>query len=126
MKRLWLGVGVLIVLLGVGIWAMEYAQKMHGQLSEVLEEASRAAMVGDWQQVTEKEAQARKKWEKGWGITAALSDHTELDEIDAGFARLEVYCRDRHGTDFAAESAALARQVAALGEGHRLSWQNLF
>lgn len=126
MKRLWVGVGVLVVLLAAGIWAMEYADRAHGQISNVLQEASRAAMAGNWSQVEETEQQARKQWEKCWGITAALSDHTELDEIDASFARLEVYCRDRHGTDFAAESAALARQVAALGEGHRLSWRNLF
>lgn len=126
MKRLWIGLGVLLALLAAGIWAMEYADRIHGSVSSSLEEAARAAVAEDWENAARLQAEAREKWEKRWGVTAALADHTELDEIDAGFARLEIYCRDRHATDFAAQSASLARLVAALGEGHRLSWQALF
>lgn len=126
MKRLWLGVGVLLALLGASIWAMVYTDKIHGHISQTLQDASRTALEQDWVLATALEKEARAKWEQSWRITAALSDHTELDEIDAGFARLSVYGRDGHVTDFAAESAALAKQVEALGEGHRLSWQNLF
>lgn len=126
MKRLWLGVGVLLALLGAGFWAMEYADRVHGGISDDLDGASSAALAQDWEKALSLAASARDKWEKSWGMIAGLADHTELDEIDAGFARLEAYRRDGHATDFAAESAALARLVGALGEGHRLSWQNLF
>ena len=125
MKRLWLGVGILMALMAAGFWAADYADRIHGEISDVLEDASRAALEEDWQQAVALGKQAREKWEKNRGVPAALSDHTVLDEIDAGFARLEVYGRDRHPTDFAAQSGALARQVEALGEGHRLSLSNL-
>ena len=125
MKRLWLGVGVLLGLLAVSLWAMEYAQQTHQSISDILEEAALAVQEENWTKARALQQQAVEQWEKSWSITAALSDHTELDEIDAGFARLEAYCRDGHVTDFAAESGALARQVEALGEGHRLSLSNL-
>ena len=125
MKRLWLGVGILLALMAVNLWAMGYTRQTHQRISGTLEKACEAALAEDWFTAQRLQRQAMEKWEKSWSITAALSDHTELDEIDAGFARLEVYCRDRHATDFAAESGALARQVAALGEGHRLSISNL-
>ena len=125
MKRLWIGVGVLLALLGAGFWAMGYAHGQQDKLCRLLEDAKQAALEEDWQRVDRLTEKARGFWEDGWGIWAALSDHTELDQVDASFARLEVYCRDGHATDFAAESAALAEQIKALGDGHRLSFWNL-
>lgn len=126
MKRLWLGVGILAALLAAGFWVMDYADSHQERICRRLEEAKQAALGEDWEAVKRLTEETGDLWEKSWGVWATLSDHTELDEIDAGFARLEVYCRDGHATDFAAESAALARQIEALGDGHRLNFRNLF
>lgn len=126
MKRLWLGVGVLAALLVAGVWTMHYADSHQERLCRRLEEAKQAALAEDWDSVRQLTQDAVTLWEDSWDTWAALSDHTVLDEVDAGFARLEVYCRDGHATDYAAESAALARQVEALGDGHRLNLRNLF
>ena len=125
MRRLWLGVGVLVALLAAGFWAMAYTDSHQEKICSRLEEAKQAALDEDWEKVRQLTEETGKLWEESWDIWAALSDHTVLDEIDAGFARLEVYCRDGHATDFAAESAALARQIEALGDGHRLDLRNL-
>lgn len=126
MKRLWLGIGVLAALLALGFWTMGYADAHQEKICKGLEEAKQAALEEDWERVRALTARVCRLWEESWDGWSALSDHTELDEIDASFARLEVYCRDHHATDFAAESGALARQVEALGEGHRLNLRNLF
>lgn len=126
MKRLWLGVGVLVGLLVVGLWAMTYADSHQERICNHLEQAKQAALREDWESVKQLTEDTCRLWEDSWDIWAALSDHTVLDEIDAGFARLEVYCRDGHATDYAAESGALSRQVEALGDGHRFSLRNLF
>ena len=125
MKRLWLGGGVLALLLAVGIWAMDCADRHQQQICSQLEDATRAALAEDWTGVKQLTKEACSLWEDSRDVWSALSDHTELDEINAGFARLEVYCRDGHATDNAAECAALARLVEALGDGHRLSFRNL-
>jgi len=126
MKRLWLGVGVLALLLAAGFWAMDYADRHQERICSRLEQATQAALGSDWAQVERLTKEVCRLWEDSWDAWATLSDHTELDEIDAGFARLEVYCHDGHTTDYAAECAALARLVEALGDGHRLSFRNLF
>ncbi len=125
MKRLWLGVGVLAALLAVSIWIMDFADGHQEKICSRLEDAKQAALVGDWEAVGRLTEQAVGLWEDSWAVWSTLSDHTELDEIDAGFARLEVYARDGHATDYAAESASLARLVEALGDGHRLNIRNL-
>lgn len=126
MKRLWLGVAVLAALLAAGFWAMHYADAHQDGLCRHLDEAKQAALEENWDAVRDLTVEAAALWEDSWDIWAALSDHTVLDEIDAGFARLEVYCRHGHATDYAAESGALARQIQALGDGHRLNLRNLF
>lgn len=126
MKRLWVGVGVLAALLAVSLWVMGRADARQRRICSRLEQAKAAALREDWESVKRLTKESCDLWEKSWDGWSAISDHTELDEIDAGFARLEIYCRDGHATDYAAESAALARQVEALGEGHRLNLRNLF
>ena len=125
MKRLWIGVGVLGALLAVGLWTMVLADGRQAQICHRLDAARQAAFDGDWEEVSRQTRQAKELWENSWGVWAALSDHTELEGVDASFARLQVYCRDGHATDFAAECGALAQQVAALGDGHRLNIRNL-
>ena len=125
MKRLWLGAGILIALLAVSLWIMADAESRSERVCDSLGQVMEAARDEDWAAVEQGTADTQKLWEESWDGWAALSDHTILDEIDAGFARLEVYGRDRHETDFAAECAALIRRIEALGEGHRLNWRNL-
>lgn len=125
MKRLWLGIGVLAALLAAGFLSMRNASIHQQRVCARLEEATQAAARGDWESAYRLTRKTAELWQEGWDAWAALSDHTELDEIDAGFARLKVYCRDGHATDFAAESSALARKIQALGDGHRLNIRNL-
>ena len=121
MKRLWLGAGILLALLGAGVWIMVYADRQSQAVCQALTRAQQA----DTSTMVDFATEAKQAWENNWGMWSSLSDHTELDEIDAGFARLEVYAQQGHTTDFAAQCAALIRQVEALGEGHRLTWRNL-
>lgn len=125
MKRLWLGVGILAALLAASVWVMADAQSRADRVCQSLNQAMEAAQAGDWELVAQKTAAAQTQWEKSWDGWAALSDHTVLDQIDAGFAKLVVYGKDGYKTDFGAQCAALIRQVEALGEGHRLNWRNL-
>lgn len=125
MKRLWLGVGVLLALLVCGLWVCAQAKQIHGDISQRLEQAAQAALAEDWPAVAAMTEQTRQRWEENMLFSAAFSEHTMLDDVEAGLARLEVYLARRQAADYAAQSAALARQVEALEEAHRLSWRNL-
>lgn len=125
MKRLWLGIGVLLGLLAVSWWVSIRTGDSHSTVARQLEEAASAALAEDWAAAGALTEQLVNGWEKSRPFSAALADHTVLDQIDAGFGRLQVFLVRQHPADFAAESAGLARLVAALGEAHRLSWENL-
>ena len=125
MGRLWLGVGLLIALLLIGVLIATAMDGIHGPLSEVLTQASRAALSGDLEGGTILGRQARADWEKHRYCTAAVADHTPMDEIDSLFAEMEVYAQAEDDAHFAACCAQLAQMVRAMGDAHIFSWWNL-
>lgn len=125
MKRLWIGIGLLAVILVMGLWSASRLRDIHTGISEDLTNAAAAAQDGQWQQADKLARQAQQKWRDSWNFSAAMADHTVLDEIDGFFAQAEVYRKNRNGVDYAATCARLANAVEALQEGHRLTWWNL-
>ncbi len=125
MKRLWIGVGFLVVLLGLGIWGMLAMDSAHSGISEDLEQAAQCLEDTHWETATKLAKGARKRWEKNWRFSAAMADHAEIDAIDELFAELEVYEAQKDITHYAATCAALAQRISALEEEHNLTWWNL-
>ena len=125
MKRFWIGLVILITTLGLGFWSMVAMNKAHTPIAEQLRHAAEAAQDGDWERAGSLTDQAKKEWEKQWYLSASFADHTDIDDIDAIFARLEVFLRQQELEDYAATSAQLSEEVKALEENHRLSWWNL-
>jgi hypothetical protein len=122
MRRIWLGVGVLLGLLVLGLLVMQITARQLGEISEMLEQASETE---DWDRAVSLAEKARAEWEQKWHLMATLADHTDMDSIDGLFAQLNAYQRCRAGTDHAAACARLAEAVRDLEENHRFSWWNL-
>lgn len=125
MNRFWIGVGLLLALLGASLWAMFAMDHSHGEISDTLQRSAEAAQAGNWEQADRLSHSANHQWEENWRFSAAMSDHTALDEIDSIFAQAEVYRQSRNAADYAAACARLAKLIEALEEGHDLSWWNL-
>lgn len=121
MKRLPIGIFVLVALVLLGFWIGRAAGKVHGAIAEELDTAAKAE---NWGQTASADA-AREKWDDHRSLSAAITDHTALDEIEAGFAQLEVYRRREDLTHFTATCARLSELITALKEGHELSWENV-
>lgn len=125
MKRSWMGLGLLLVLLAVSLlvtWAME---RIHEPISGDLEQAAVFALTGNWDNGEDSFQKARVTWEKWAHFRACFADHNPMEEIEAGFAELEAYGAAREEVAFAAAAKALARKVAAVGEAHGLVWWNV-
>ena len=122
MRRIWIGVGILLALLAVGILVMRTADRQLGGVSETLKQASE---VPHWDQAVALAQAAQKDWRRSWQLMAALADHTDMDGIDELFAQLEVYQQHRAETDHAATCARLSEAIRDLAENHRLTWWNL-
>lgn len=125
MKRLWIGLVLLLGLpvLGFGVWAA--MDTLHAPISAELETAAEEALAGDWRIAVSTAREARERWEDVHAVTAALCDHRTLDDIDALFARLEAYGRTRDRSAFAAACLELSRLTRVPAEGQRFSWWNL-
>ena len=125
MKRFWIGIGLLVAILLVSSWTTDRLSEMHSAVSEDLDRSAQAAQDDRWEAADALAANARDRWEKGWKFTAALADHTVLDEIDGMFAKAEVYRKNRNAVEYAAICGMVSNQIEALQEGHKLNWWNL-
>lgn len=125
MKQFWLGIFLLLLFLGLGLWVTKAMEDTHSAVSEALTLAAEQAMAGDLESGVQTAEQARGKWQAGWHGTAAVADHAPMDEIDSLFAQMQVYAQAGEAVDFAAYCRRLSALVHAVGEAHGFSWWNL-
>ena len=125
MKRLWIGIGLLAAILAVGLWTSLRLGTIHTDISKKLTDSARSAQSGQWDRADELAKAAEDAWEESWNFSAALADHTVLDEIDGFFAQATLYRENREALAYAATCARLSKAVEALQESHRLTWWNL-
>lgn len=126
MKRSWIGVGFLLVLLIAGILVTKTMETIHEIVEADLEQAAVFALSEDWDQARASFYRAKGEWEKWEHFRSCFADHEPVEEVDSGFALLEVYGSARENAAFAAECRRLARQTSAVGEAHGLYWWNIF
>ena len=125
MKRFWLGVAILLILLLAGIGSTIFMARFHSDITQDLEKASQAVTAGNWTAALELADQAEARWERGKRAAAAFADHEPLEQMDDVFAQLRLYGRLRLTADYAAACTHLAELARALGESHSLFWWNL-
>lgn len=124
MNKLWIAVVVLAVLLGLGIAGTVVMEKVHGGLSEDLEQA--AVLAEDrWEEAKALAGSARAKWARYKHLIAALADHEPLEQMDGLFAELEVCQRQEDKACFAVVCVRIASLAEMLSESHSPSWWNL-
>lgn len=125
MTRLYIGIGLLIVMLVLGICLTMAFSALHEPLAQQLESAQAAAIAGDWEKAMTLAADARAQWRRFRHFTAAVADHEPLEQMDALFFRLEVLGLLREADEFASDCAELSRLATAMAESQQLTWWNL-
>lgn len=125
MKRIWIGIGLLIALLAAGLWVSESMEEAHLPGAKELRKASQLALEEQWPQAEALTKQARSKWEEKWHVTASFADHEPMDEIDALFAELKTYAAVRDEAAYSGTCAYLAELLEAMGHAQSFSWWNL-
>lgn len=125
MRRSWIGLFLLLVLLGLGITATWSMAEIHEPIADELEQAAESCLVKNWGKAAFHTAKARRNWEKWELLRAALTDHDPTEEIDALFATLEIYGSCREEVAFAALAREMAEKIEAIGDAHSLIWKNI-
>ena len=125
MGRFWLGIGILVLFLVLGLWVAHAMDNVHQDIGKALDQAAVQALDGDLEAGFLLAQQARNLWHARWHGTASVADHAPMDEIDGLFAQLDAYRQSERPSDFAAYCARLSALVIAVGEAHSLTWWNL-
>ena len=124
-RRFWYGLGVLLALMILGLWTGWIMEQRQDPITTDLERAAQAAMSGDTDRGAALVEKAEAAWKQTKILTATAADHGPMEEIESLFAQIRVYARAGEWVDFSAYCTRLAQLVAAVGETHKLSWQNL-
>ena len=126
MKRSYLGLGLLGLLLILGILTSRRMDNIHLPLSHGLERAAQLALEEDWESADTMVETVRAAWEKSAPFIAALTDHSPMESLKAHFAQLAVCRQLRDRAGFAALCAEMACQLEAISEAQQLTLKNLF
>lgn len=122
MGRLWIGVGILVLIMGLGIGMLVASQVFYGDFSDELKSAGELVLQENWIQATAKAENCRKNWERYHRFWAAFTDHEPVEEMTSLFARLEIYAQKRLPVEYATVCYQLAHQAKAIDESHSLKW----
>lgn len=125
MKRIWIGIILLALLLGAGLWIADFMEQAHSSVSQDVRLAGKMARQEHWESARALAARGHETWQKKRPVTAAIADHEPMDEIDALFAQLEVYGEAEAAVAFRSLCAHLESQLEALAQSHRAAWWNL-
>ena len=125
MKRMWIGAGLLAVLLAVGLLVGELMEHRTAPGAEKLRQAAEYARAEDWDQASELANEVQADWEQTKWLAEILATHENLEQIEISFGQLGSYARV-DGAAYSALCDALASQLEALGKAHGCSLGNLF
>ena len=125
MKRFWFGAALLATFLLLGAALSLWTSGIHCRISNTLAQAEGLAQAGDMAGAGELSRQAQSSWQRNRCVTAALADHTPMEEIDGLFRELSVFLAMDEPVHFAATCARLSLLLQAMGESHSISWWNL-
>ena len=119
------GVVLLVGLLLLGLLTAWDMGRTHSDISRQIEDAAWYALTGDWESARLAAASAREQWTDHRKLSSLLADHTPMEDIEALFARVHICSAARDPVEFAASCGELSQKLLAMGEAHRLTWENL-
>lgn len=122
MKRLWIGVILLGVMLAGSIGMLLFSHSFYGEFSETLESAADAALSGHWADAEKYSRQAQTQWDRCHRFFASFTDHEPVEEIKLLLSRLELYQNARLAVDFADICRTVSHLCEAIDESHSLNW----
>jgi len=125
MNRLWIGVGLLLVILAVGFGFLWGSQRFYGELGDNLEQAGQLALEGNWTAATEKTRQSRQAWSRHHHFWSAFTDHEPIEDVQNLLSQLELYAQQRLSVDFAGVCFRLSHLAEAINESHHLKWWSI-
>jgi hypothetical protein len=122
-RRFYLGIGILVLLLVMGIFCGIWVNNTNEQVVQCLTQAEEAIRMGYRDHALSLAHQAEMLWQQAWHRIAVVADHTSMDEIDGLFAQMAYYAQT-DASLFGAGCARVRELVSAVSDGHQFTWWN--
>lgn len=124
-KRFYLGLGILLLLLILGLSVSFFMQAVHQPVEANLAEAARFALAGDMEKALPLAQKAYDRWQRYHSLTASFADHSPMDDTDTLFQEMLVYAQAGEVPHFAACCRELVVLTQAMYDAHAFSLKNL-
>ncbi len=121
MRKLWLGLAILALLLVLCIGALVMLDGLNQQTAALLEQAAEA----DMEEAAAVSLRAKQCWENTVGFIDTVMSHEETDEIRREFSDLLVFARAKSREEYLASCGRLLVMIRHLTEMERPLWQNI-
>lgn len=125
MKRMWIGVVLLAVMLATGVGMLLVSRDFYGEFSDSLDQAGEYALAENWVAAGNKLRESQRLWKQYRRFWAASTDHEPVEEVQRLFSQLEVYEKCRQGTEFAAICRSIVHRAEAIDEAQSLKWWSI-
>ena len=125
MKRVWIAVGLLLVILAGTLAHSFYISGFTEELIGLLEQAEEYAEAGDWAAASECSRKAHQLWDGKETYLHLLLRHQDTDEIYLSFCEVEEFLECEEGGEYSAANAKLIAGLELLTEAEQLTLKNI-
>lgn len=125
MKRLWISVGLLLLLLGGSLFNAWYAKELTDTMGEQLRLAQQMTQTGQWEQALDLTQEVYDHWESRHFYLHSTMRHSDTDQILRGFRTVMEYLRLQEPDQYNAANADLITQLELLAEMEQPSVVNV-
>ena len=122
MKRLWIGVALLVLMLIGGIVMLLLSHSFYSRFAATLESAADAALSDNWSDAERSAQDAARQWRRYHRFLASFTDHEPIENVELLLARLVLFQNAQLKVDFADACKSLAHLCEAIDESHNLKW----
>lgn len=125
MKRGWLALALLALMIGLAFWHMTALGDLTGELGACLSRAEELAEQGDWAGAAQMTRVASERWDSKHFYLHATLEHDLTDNIAVSFAETLELIECQEVGEYSAANARLMEQLSLLGDMERPLPENL-
>ena len=125
MKRGWLAVALLVMMVCLAWWQVSTLGALTGELTDLLAQAEERAEQGDWTGAAQMTRAASDKWDSKHFYLHVTLEHDVTDQIATSFAETLEFLECREAGEYSAANARLMEQLKLLEEMEKPLPENL-
>lgn len=118
--------GVMLLVLGLGIYTLRAYSDTAVEMVAKINRAEQAVAGGEWDRAVKSIGDMRRDWDQHKRWWALFIHHQEIDNIDIALTRAEEYIRSRESSLAAGELAILKLLLQHIPEKERVQLKNIF